>query len=196
MIYGYARCSTNEDMQDISRQTRELKKLGCEKIFQEYESGMKEDREQLQLLLSIIVSGDTIMALEASRITRSTQQLINLIELIRDKHIKLVLGNMVIDCRSDDIDPMTKAMLQMMGVFAELERNMISQRVKSGLNNAKAKGTRLGRPETTLDAIPKSFYKHYQLFKNKQINITEFASMCNCSRPTIYKYIKLYEEGQ
>lgn len=193
MIYGYARCSTNEDMQDISRQTRELKALGCEKIFQEYGSGMKADREQLQLLLSILKPGDTLISLEASRITRSTQQLINLIEFIRDNHIKLILGNMVIDCSNKDIDPMTKALLQMMGVFAELERNMISERVKSGIDNARAKGKVLGRPQLTLESIPTVFFKHYPLYKARNINATEFASMCKCSRTTLYKYLKLYE---
>ena len=193
MVYGYARCSTTEDKQDINRQIRELKQLGCEKIFQEYESGSKEDREQLQLLLSLLVEGDTLISLEASRITRSTKQLINLIEMIREKHIKLILGNMVIDCSKKDIDPMTKAMLQMMGVFAELERNITRERIYSGLDNARAKGVKLGRPELTTDDIPAAFYKHYLLYKGKSINVTEYAKIVGCSRPTLYKYLKLVE---
>lgn len=196
MIYGYARCSTNEEMQDITRQLRELEQQGCEKIFQEYGSGTKTDRKQLNLLLSIIKTGDTIVALEASRITRSTKQLVELIELVRDKKLKLILGNMVIDCTQNDIDPMTKAMLQMMGVFAELERNMTSERVKSGLSNAKAKGKKLGRPALSLETIPIVFFKHYPLYRSKKINASEFARMCNCSRTTLYKYINTYEVGK
>ena len=83
MIYGYARCSTNEELQDINRQIRELKQLGAleESIFREYESGMKNDRVELQRLLSAVEAGDTIVATEVSRITRSTKQLCEIIEL-------------------------------------------------------------------------------------------------------------------
>ena len=141
MIYGYARCSTNEEMQDINRQIRELKQLGAtdRTIYREYESGMKNDRVELQRLLEAVQSGDTIVATEVSRITRSTKQLCEIIEFVKDKHIRLVLGSFVVDC-TRELDPMTEGMLKMMGVFSELERNMISQRVKSGLKNAKAKG--------------------------------------------------------
>ncbi len=138
MIYGYARCSTNEDMQDINRQVRELKRHGAteETIYKEYESGTKINRVELERLLNSVKSGDTIYATEVSRITRSTKQLCDIIELAKEKQIKLVLGTFVIDC-SKELDPMTEGMLKMMGVFAELERNMISQRVKSGMENAK-----------------------------------------------------------
>ena len=100
MIYGYARCSTNEKMQDINRQVRELKQQGATDttIYLEYESGMKADRVELQKLLDIVQSGDTIIATEVSRITRSTKQLCDIIELAKNKHIKLVLGTFVVDC--------------------------------------------------------------------------------------------------
>ena len=132
MIYGYARCSTNEELQDINRQIRELIQLGAreENIYREYESGMKNDRVELQRLLSAVEAGDTIIATEVSRITRSTKQLCEIIELAKDRHIKLVLGSFIVDC-TKELDPMTEGMLKMMGVFSELERNIISQRVKS-----------------------------------------------------------------
>ena len=63
MIYGYARCSTNEELQDINRQIRELIQLGAaeENIYREYESGIKNDRVELQRLLSAVEEGDTII---------------------------------------------------------------------------------------------------------------------------------------
>ena len=85
-------------------------------------------------------------------------------------------------------------MLKMMGVFAELERNMISQRVKSGMENAKAKGKTIGRPVTTIDNIPSVFYHYYPQYKNKQINKSELARLCSLSIPTVYKYLKIIEE--
>ena len=75
-IYGYARCSTSEDRQDIDRQKRELRKLGVKKdecIYAEYESGTKEDRPELTKLLKIVRPGDTVIVTEVSRISRSTR---------------------------------------------------------------------------------------------------------------------------
>ena len=194
MIYGYARCSTNEELQDINRQIRELKQLGAtdETIYFEYESGIKTNRSQLNNLLNALKSGDTIISTEVSRITRSTKQLCEIIEFAKDTHIKLVLGTFVVDC-TKELDPMTEGMLKMMGVFSELERNMISLRVKSGMRNAKAKGSRIGRPTTTADDIPNVFYKHYPKYKNGEINKVEFAKICSLSYPTIFKYLRIVE---
>jgi len=207
-IYGYCRCSTNELKQDIQRQVRELKSLGANEktIYMEYESGTKTDRVELNKLLDIVKPGDTIVTTEVSRITRSTKQLCDIIELAKDRKLKLVLGTFVVDCTSE-LDPMTEGMLKMMGVFAEMERNMISQRVKSGMANAKAKGKKIGRPATTLDSIPPVFLKYYPKYKQwledkeagvmpkerRGINITEFSRLCEMSRTTIYKYIELVE---
>lgn len=194
MNFGYARCSTNETKQDINRQKRELLEQGVleTNIYWEYESGTKEDRTQFSRLLANVNEGDVIVATEVSRITRSTKQLCSIIEFAKNKKIKLILGSFIVDC-SKELEPMTEGMLKMMGVFAELERNIISQRVKSGLNNAISKGKTLGRPKITEDDIPSIFYKHYPKYKNNEINKIEFARLCDLSYPTIYKYLRIVE---
>lgn len=196
MKYGYARCSTNESKQDITRQIKELKQYGVseDNIYLEYESGTKVNRVQLNRLLDKVQEGDTIVTTEVSRITRSTKQLCDLIELVKAKHIKLIIGNsMTVDCTQGDIDPMTKAFLQMAGVFAELERNMIVARIRSGMENAKAKGKHIGRKEATKDDIPPMFMRYYQEYKADKYNVTELAKLCGMSRTTVYKYIRLLE---
>lgn len=195
MIYGYARCSTNEELQDINRQVRELKQKGATDttIYLEYESGTNVNRAELQKLLHMVQSDDTILATEISRITRSTKQLCEIIEFAKERKIKLVLGNFVVDC-TKELDPMTEGMLKMMGVFSELERNITSQRVKSGMQNAKEKGKVIGRPKTTADDIPTVFYRHYPKYKSGALNKKELSRLCSLSYPTIYKYIKLIEE--
>jgi len=195
MIFGYARCSTSEREQDINRQVRELKQQGATEktIYLEYESGTKENRAELAKLLDAVRSGDTILATEVSRVTRSTKQLCDIIELAKEKHIKLILGSFIVDC-SRELDPMTEGMLKMMGVFSELERNMISQRVKSGMENARAKGKQIGRPSATAEDIPAIFYRHYPKYAKGEINKAEFARLCNLSYPTVFKYIRLAEE--
>ncbi|MCI2000281.1 MAG: recombinase family protein [Clostridia bacterium] len=192
MIYGYCRCSTDETKQDITRQERELKAFGINKIYWEYESGTKSDREQLNILLNTVSSGDTIAATEVSRITRSTKQLCDIIDFAKQKHIKLIFGSFVVDC-TKELDAMTEGMLKMMGVFAEIERNVISQRVKSGMANAKAKGKAIGRPSISLDNLPDKFIKHYPKYRQGIINQSELARLCDCTRQTVSKYIKMYE---
>ncbi len=197
MIYGYARCSTSEDRQDIDRQKRELYSLGVKKdkqIFWEYESGTKDDRAELQKLLDVVQCGDTIVTTEVSRLTGSTRHLCEILQTVRDKKLILDIGGSFrVDCSKGDMDPMTEGMVKMWGVFAEMERNIISQRVKSGMKNAAAKGKNIGRPETTKDSLPDRFWKYYSLYKDNQINISELARIMDCSRTSIYKYIKLAE---
>ena len=84
-------------------------------------------------------------------------------------------------------------MLKMMGVFAELERNMISERVRSGVLNARAKGKVIGRPKTTIDNIPDIFYRYYPKYKNNEISKIELSRLTNLSYPSIYKYLKIIE---
>ena len=190
MIYGYARCSTNEDKQDINRQVRELKAAGAERIFLEYEHGDAPIKEQLETLLSIAKEGDSILTLEVPRLARSTKQLCDIIETVKEKHLRLsILGSITVDCTSGEIDPMTNAFIQMSGVFAELELGIIRERVRSGMRNAKAKGAKIGRPQLSADSIPAIFYRHYPAYKSGQLNLTEFARVCKKSRTTIYKYI-------
>ena len=194
MIYGYARCSTNETKQDIGRQIRELKTNGAEKIFLEYEHGDAAIKKELEKLFAIVVAGDTIIVLEVPRLARSTRQLCEIIELVKQKQIKLVIvGSITVDCTQGRLDPMSNAFVQMSGVFAELELGMIRERVKSGMANAKAKGIKLGRPPRTKDDIPQIFYRHYPAYKNGQLNISEFARVCDMSRTTVYKYIEVIE---
>lgn len=195
MKYGYARCSTNETKQDIDRQKRELIKLGVneENIFWEYESGAKENRPKLKQMMLVVRQGDMIAATEVSRLTRSTKQLCEIIEFVQQKKLKLVIGSFVVDCTADSIDPMTEGMLKMWGVFAEMERKIISQRVKSGIENAKAKGRKIGRPTVEAENIPTIFMKYYPEYRDGAKNITELSKLCGMSRTTIYKYIRLLQ---
>ena len=190
--YGYARCSTTEDKQDINRQIRELKAAGADEVVFEYEHGDAVVKQQLQSLLDAAQEGDTIVTLEVSRLTRSTQQLCEIVNVIKQKRLRLVIvGSITVDCRTGQIDPMSQAFIQMSAVFAELELSIIRARVRSGMQNAKAKGKKIGRPRVTKEDIPAIFYKHYPAFVAGKLNVSELARVCELSRPTVYKYLKL-----
>ena len=194
MKYGYARCSTNETKQDINRQVRELKTAGAEYIFLEYEHGDSKVKSQQEAMFAQAQAGDTIITLEVPRLARSTQQLCEIIDRVREKRLCLVIvGSITLDCREGRADPMSEAFLQMAGVFSQLELSMIRERVRSGMANAKAKGKQIGRPQTTKDSIPAIFLRHYPAYKNGMLNVSEFSRVCDLSRTTIYKYISLLE---
>ena len=118
----------------------------------------------------------------------------DLLDVILDKKLKLIIKDSItIDCTSGTLDPMTKAFLQISGVFAELERNIISERVKSGMRNAKAKGVVCGRGKTSIEDIPAIFKKYYAQYKAGEINKSELAKLSEVTRPTAYKYIEILD---
>lgn len=197
MRYGYCRCSTNEKKQDIDRQKRELTAEGAEIIFFEYEHRDKVDKKELNKLLDITKQGDEIIVTEISRLASGIRLFLDILDTVQEKHLKLVIKNSItVDCTNGVLDPMTSAFCQMGAVFSELELNMTRARVRSGMANAAAKGVKLGRRETTKDDIPEVFYRHYPAYKAGQFNASEMARLCNISRPTFYKYLRLVETAE
>lgn len=195
MDYGYSRCSTNEGKQDINRQVRELRAAGAQEIFMEYEHGDAKIKSQQQAMFAQAQAGDTITVLEVSRLARSTQQLCEIIDIVREKHLRLVIvGSITLDCRSGQPDPMSEAFLQMAGVFSQLELSMIRVRVRSGMANARAKGKRIGRPQVTVEDLPSAFLRHYPAYQKGALNVSELARVCGVSRTTVYKYIELLDK--
>lgn len=201
-IYGYARCSTDESKQDVKRQVNELlSKYDISKgnMFFEYESGAKDDRKQFNRMLKQLQQGDCVVTTEVSRLTRSTKHLCEVIELAKEKHIKLIIGDFIVDCSKGELDPMTDGMIKMMGVFAEMERNMTRARVKSGMAHARAKGVKLGRPTLTIEDLPNSFLKHYPKTllpkgHENRLTMSDVIKLCDISRQTAYNYKAIYDD--
>lgn len=195
-VYGYARISTDEVRQHIDRQLRELEAMGVpqENIYYDVASGIKTDRIEFNRLLQMVSRGDTIISTEPSRITRSVRHLIEIMDFVVEKRLKLILGNFVVDCTNDKPDPMAVAVTQLMGVFSQLERDLLSARVRSGMANAKAKGKQIGRKVVNSIAdIPSNFIKYYSLYENGTINKSMLSELTNISYPTTLKYISILQ---
>ena len=193
-VYGYARCSTDQDRQDVERQARELRAHGADTVRMEYAHGDSPRKVELERILEEAQPGDSIVVLEVSRLARSTKQLCDVIDTVKEKRLRLeIVGSVTVDCTKGEIDPMTNAFLQMAGVFAELELQMTRARVRSGVANARAKGKRVGRPQLSLADVPQSFLRHYPSYKDGNLNMTELARVCGISRPSAYRYAKLIE---
>ena len=88
---------------------------------------------------------------------------------------------------------MSMAFLQMAGVFSELELSMIRARVRSGMANAKAKGKQIGRRPVTKEDLPAVCMKYYPSYADGTMSVTELARICGLSRPTVYKYMNIFE---
>ena len=197
VTHGYARCSTSEGRQDIERQIRELKAAGASVIWHEFEHGDADAKEQQTLMFEAVKAGDTIIITEPSRLSRSVQQFCAIVDIIQTKHIRLqIIGSITIDCRTADADPMTIAFLQLVAVFSELELSMIRARVRSGVANARAKGKRIGRAPLTLENIPDKFFRYLNRYQNGEINISELSRLCQISRPTVYRYLRIIKGAE
>lgn len=195
-VWGYSRCSTAESQgrQDAMRQVRELKAAGCTEIVYEYEHGDAAVKPQLDLLLERVQEGDTIITTEVSRLSRSVSQLCGIIDTIKEKKLCLqILGSITVDCRNGTLDPMSAAFVEMAAVFSSLELRMIRDRVRSGMERAREKGSPIGRPKITKENLPQQFYKYYPSYKSGSLNKSELARLCGLSRNTVRRYIDVVE---
>lgn len=190
--YGYCRCSTNENNQDITRQINELMKVGVleEHIVYEFISGTKEKKPKLMELLDKCNIGDTIVCCELSRLSRSFKDFFDTLQVLKDKKLRLelLINGIVVDFSKDKLDPFTTFFLNIIMSFNSLEVEVTRVRILSGIKNSKKKS---GRPQLTKDDIPMSFYKNLDLYNNKKINKSEFARLMNWSRPKLDRILKL-----
>lgn len=112
-----------------------MKAAGAEEVVFEYEHGEARIKKELQMQLNTAHEGDGIITLEVSRLSRSTQQLCEIVNAIRQKRLRLaIVGSLTVDCSSGEIDPRSQALIQMSAVFAELELFIIRARVKIRFN--------------------------------------------------------------
>ena len=195
--YLYMRLSTNEHKQSLQRQEKfgRDNNIPESNWFKDFASGSKDDRVELNRLLSIVKESDELYCVEASRLTRSLKYLLQVVEFAKEKKIKLVLGDFILDC-SGEISVFTQGQLMMLGLINEMQRLMIVEAVREGLAAAKEKNNGInpgGRPKTNRENIPDIFYKYYPMYKNGQLNKMEFSKITGLSRSSIYKYIDIVE---
>ncbi len=180
MRIGYARVSTHEQLLDL--QLDALEKAGCEKIYQEKMSGMKDDRPQLNQLIEYAREGDVLVVYKLDRLGRSTKRLIELSEELEQRGIELVSIR-------DSIDTTTavgKAMFKMLAVLAEMERDLISERTKAGLESARARGRNGGRPKKDNKQVEKAL----KLYYTEQYTVKEIEEITNVSKATLYRELR------
>ncbi|WP_031780468.1 recombinase family protein, partial [Vibrio diabolicus] len=119
-LIGFARVSTQH--QDLTAQIEKLKAAGCSKIFKGKHSGKADtNKEALSKLLEYVREGDTVVVTKMDRLGRSLSQVLNTLDSLEQRGINLLAIDQAVDTSKDD--PMSKAMVQLLGMFAEMERN-------------------------------------------------------------------------
>lgn len=199
MDYLYARCSTNEERQNLLRQVKfgEAHGVKPENMFKEYISGSKDKRPELDRLLSVVKEGDTIYCSSIDRLTRSLKHFMALIEFAKEKKIKFVLGDFEVDCRGE-LSALMQGQLLMLSMVSEIMRLMLVESVRDGLAAAKSEGRIGGQPKLTRERIYNKnpdVAKYYIDYIEHRINFTEFCRLCVISRNTGYRYLKVLKEN-
>ncbi len=141
-LVGYARVSTREAGQVFDRQVDALRAVGCERIYDDRGSGVSTDRPGLKSCLDYLRRGDVLVVLDLDRLGRLAGELIRLVDELEAREV----GFRALNASFDTTTPMGRAFLQIQAAFAEMERNVIRQRVKEGIAAARARGRKGGRP--------------------------------------------------
>ena len=195
MIVKYLRVSTTK--QDISRQDMQLDKL-CINFDKEYIdkiTGKTKERPMLNKMIVELSDGDTVYCESISRLGRSLKDLIDIIEQLVNKGVRVIIVKEGIDTDSSTY----KLLLAVFGGVAEMERETIQDRVIQGVEKCKATGQTktgrwFGREEKQIDDLPKNFKKYYSKMINKEITKVEMAKLLGVGRATLYRWIKLFSE--
>ncbi|UNK19282.1 recombinase family protein [Paenibacillus sp. N3/727] len=179
MKIGYARVSTID--QSLDMQLDALNNEGCERIYTEKASGAKDDRKELQRALDSLRQGDVFIVYKLDRLARSTKKLIEVYEQLTELGVELVS----IRDGLDTTTPTGRAMFKMIGVIAELEREMIVERTKAGLAASRARGRKGGRPKTDQKKIEQAL----KLYDSQKHSIAEIEEMTGVKKATLYRAI-------
>ncbi|MDF9638806.1 MULTISPECIES: recombinase family protein [Bacillus cereus group] len=185
MKIGYARVSTKK--QNLARQIKALNEAGCDKIFTEKMTGTKRDRPELNTMLDGLQEGDTVVFAELARASRSTKDLLEIVDTISKK------GANVLSLKESWLDTTSAAGKFMMTVFAglaELERDTIRERTLEGLEAAERRGNVGGRPKNNSDQLEYAI----ELVKQGELSKSEICRKTGVSRTTLFRRIKELEE--
>lgn len=186
---GFARVSTQQ--QDLTEQIRLLEEYGCKKIFTGKHSGKAEqNKEQLDELLNYIREGDIVVVTKLDRLGRSLSQCLNTLEFFKKNNIGFVAIQQGIDTRAQN-NPMGTALIQLLGIFAELERNFIVDRTQEGKRAKLAAGQKNalgGRPPKVTEKIRKKIYKDFR----EGHSITSVMQRYELSKSTVARIKGIY----
>lgn len=180
MLVGYARVSTQDQKPEL--QLDALKAAGCEKVFVEKASGAQRDRPELKAALDYMRDGDTLVVWKLDRLARSMKQLIETVEGLEEVGVGFRSLTEAIDTTTAG----GKLVFHVFGALAEFERSIIRERTRAGLDAARARGRKGGRPPKLKDADLKAARA---MLADKSITVEEVAKHLRVSPATLYRHL-------
>ena len=184
MKIGYARVSTKEQSLDLQEDA--LKKEGCQKNCSEQSSGTKSERPKLKEMVAQLRKGDIVVVWKLDRLGRSLRDLVNLVAKLQD----LEVGFKSLQDNIDTTTPTGKLTFHLFAALAEFERDIISSRTKAGLQAARARGRKGGRPKGLSKKAQDKARLSESLYKERERYIAEICNHLHISKPTLYKYLR------
>lgn len=193
-IYGYVRVSTREQNEDRQMIALDQKKVLKENIYMDKQSGKDFERPRYRLMLKKLEEGDLLYIKSIDRLGRNYEEILEQWRILtKDKKIDIVVLDMpLLDTRrGKDLMGtfLSDIVLQVLSFVAENERGNIRQRQKEGIEAAKQRGVKFGRPPKPL---PENFGRVYRRWLHQEINGVQAAQMCRMSLPTFYRKAEQY----
>lgn len=180
MIFGYARCSTED--QNLDWQLDALERQGCERVFREKFTGTRRDRPELTRMMDMLREGDTIVICELTRLSRSVKDLFELMEQIEKSGANI---RSLKEPWLDTTSPQGRLLFTIFSGVSQFERDLIRERTMEGIASARARGRMGGRPATDRKVIDQAL----TLYDSKAYSVAEITKTAGISRRTLYKYI-------
>ncbi|MCS3901781.1 recombinase family protein [Methanococcus voltae] len=180
MIIGYARVSTKD--QNLERQVQDLKKVGCEKIYLEKISGTIRNRPEFTKMFDRLSNEDIIIVTELTRISRSTKDLVEIVENCKSLNVEI---KSLKESWLDTSSAHGKLLFTIIAGLAQFERDLTSERTKNGLDVARSRGRVGGRPKVDLGKVEMAI----KLYNSGECTLKEIKEITGISKTTLYRYL-------
>jgi DNA invertase Pin-like site-specific DNA recombinase len=180
MLIGYARVSTRDQKPHL--QLDALRDAGCERVFEETASGAKRDRAALNSALEFMRRGDSLVVWKLDRLARSTRQLLETVEDLEQRGIGLKILTQNMDTASAG----GRLIFTVFSAVAEFEREIIRERTRAGLDAARSRGRKGGRPRALSD---KDLKQARALLADPEITVEDVARRLGVGASTLYRYL-------
>lgn len=181
MIYGYARVSTGDQTTDLQKDA--LVKAGCDRIFTDVASDAKTHRPELDHMLDLLREGDTVVVWKLDRLGRSMRNLVDLMTTFDERGVQFRSLTESIDTST----PGGTLVFNIFGSLAQFERDLIRERTSAGLEAARARGRKGGRPAKFGEKQVKEVRR---LYESRTVTVDQIAAMMHVGRSTIYRCLE------
>ena len=186
MIYGYARVSTNDQTTDLQRNA--LERAGCDRILTDVASGARAYRPELDHMLDLLREGDTVVVWKLDRLGGNMQNLVDLMVTFDERGVRFRSLTESIDTST----PGGTLVFNIFGYLVQFERDLIRERTRAGLEAARARGRKGGRP-AKLDG--KQVREVRRLYGSKTVTVDQIAAMMHVGRSTVYRCLDASDDA-